>query len=210
MSRGEQAKADILDAAERLIAERGVQVPLREIAVAAGQRNNSAVNYHFRNRQELINAVVRRRLEPMERRRTEMLAALGSAEHADVNALLRILVLPLTAVDSDYYARFLQAAMLYLPTELDGTQGAAWPRVLNELARAVPASGRTAKRRRMGAVATAMFALLAEWERETCAGTIPADFPEEIVVLLGAMLTAPVPDRTEAPDRAGPDLTTSS
>lgn len=199
MSRGEQAKADILDAAERLIAERGVQVPLREIAVAAGQRNNSAVNYHFRNRQELINAVVRRRLEPMERRRTDMLAALGTTDQADVNALLRILVLPLTAVDSDYYARFLQAAMLYLPTELDGTQGAAWPRVLNELARAVPASGGSAKRRRLGAVATAMFALLAEWERESRAGTTPADFPEDIVVMLGAMLTAPVPDRTGSP-----------
>ncbi len=62
VNRGERARSDILDAAERLIAERGIQVPLRDIAVAAGQRNNSAVNYHFRNRQDLIDAIVRRRL----------------------------------------------------------------------------------------------------------------------------------------------------
>ncbi|MGH9136571.1 MAG: TetR/AcrR family transcriptional regulator, partial [Acidimicrobiales bacterium] len=30
-------------AAERLIAERGVDVPLRDITAAAGQRNNSAI-----------------------------------------------------------------------------------------------------------------------------------------------------------------------
>ncbi len=61
-------------------------MPLRDIAQAAGQRNNSAVNYYFRNRQELIDAVVQRRLQPMERERRLMLDALGPAAGHDVHA----------------------------------------------------------------------------------------------------------------------------
>lgn len=41
------SRTALLDAGERLIAERGVDVPLRDIAAAAGQRNNSAVHYYF-------------------------------------------------------------------------------------------------------------------------------------------------------------------
>ena len=48
------ARELIIVAAERLIAERGVDVPLRDIAAAAGQRNNSAVQYHFGSRDGLI------------------------------------------------------------------------------------------------------------------------------------------------------------
>ena len=53
MDRGARSRGELLDAAERLIAEHGFEVPLREIAVAAGQRNNSAVNYYFRTQQDL-------------------------------------------------------------------------------------------------------------------------------------------------------------
>ena len=74
---------ELLDAAERLIAEHGFEVPLREIAVAAGQRNNSAVNYYFRTRQDLIDAVVARRLVPMEAERQAMLDGMSPAEMAD-------------------------------------------------------------------------------------------------------------------------------
>ena len=85
---------ELLDAAERLIAEHGFEVPLREIAVAAGQRNNSAVNYCFRTRQDLIDAVVARRLVPMEAERQAMLDGMSPAEMADPAALIRVLVQP--------------------------------------------------------------------------------------------------------------------
>lgn len=195
VGRGEQARIAILDAAEQLIAERGVQVPLRDIAIAAGQRNNSAVNYYFRNRQELIDAVVRRRLEPMEDERLRMLAGPDAAD--DVSALLRVLVVPFTKVDSDYYARFLQAAERYLPT--DSARGSAWRDVLDRLKRAIPTDDRLARRRRVAAVATAMFALLAEAERSSHTEGTPPDDPEEIVTMLAAMLTAEVGVRAVAP-----------
>src|SRR5918994_2862767 len=106
MARGEQTRHAILDAAERLIAEQGVRVPLRDIALAAGQRNNSAVNYHLRNRQDLIDAIVVRRLEPMEYERRLLLEGLDADQRTDVDVLLRVMVLPLLRVDSAYYARF--------------------------------------------------------------------------------------------------------
>lgn len=191
MRRGEQARGDILDAAEKLIAERGVQVPLRDIALAAGQRNNSAVNYYFRNRQDLIDAVVLRRLEPMERERALMLAALGDG--ADAEALLRVMVLPFTTVPSRYYARFLQAASMHLRADIDSAQGSVWRHVLAELARVVPTADAAARRRRMTAIATTMFALLADLERATHDTSLPTGGPEEVIAMLAAMLAAPVP-----------------
>lgn len=187
--RGEQARIAILDAAEQLIAERGLQVPLRDIALAAGQRNNSAVNYYFRNRQELVDAIVRRRLGPMERERAEMFAAAHTDD--DVHELLRALVLPFTTVDSDYYARFLQAAALHLPT--DSARGSAWRAVLDRLARAIPTSDRAARRRRLAAIGTTMFALLAERERMAHTDGGRVGDADEIVSMLAAMLTAPLP-----------------
>lgn len=199
MRRGEQARIAILDAAEQLIAERGLQVPLRDIALAAGQRNNSAVNYYFRNRQELIDAIVRRRLEPMEVEREQMLADAGP--DADVPDLLRVLVLPFTTVDGDYYARFLQVAMLQLPT--GSASGSAWRDVLDRLAHAIPTDDRRARRRRVAAVGTAMFALLAEWERTSHIAGNAAGDPAEMVTMLAAMLTAPLPAVTALPSSTG-------
>lgn len=190
MDRGTRSKDALLDAAERLIAEHGYEVPLRDIAKAAGQRNNSAVNYHFRSRQDLVDAVVARRLLPMELERERMLDELD--DDADAHALMRVLVLPLLRLDSTHYARFLQVVGPRLRTEPMNSAETAWPRVLDALSHAVPATERGARHRRVAAVATAMFALAAEHERATQDGTAPDD-PENIVHMLVAMLTATVP-----------------
>jgi len=192
VDRGTRSKDALLDAAERLIAEHGFEVPLRDIAKAAGQRNNSAVNYHFRSRQDLVDAVVARRLLPMELERERMLDELDTDATADAHALMRVLVLPLLRLDSTHYARFLQVVGPRLRTEPMDSAETAWPRVLDALSHAVPATERGARHRRVAAVATAMFALAAEHERATQDGTAPDD-PEEIVHMLVAMLTTTVP-----------------
>ena len=76
-----------------------------------------------------------------------------------------------------------------LRTEPHDPAETAWPRVLDALSHAVPVSDRRARRRRVAAVATAMFALAAEHERSAQDGT-GAEDPEEIVHMLAAMLTA--------------------
>lgn len=192
VDRGSRSKDALLDAAERLIAERGFEVPLRDIAQAAGQRNNSAVNYHFRSRQDLLDAVVARRLLPMELERERMLRELDADDAGDVHALMRILVLPLLRLESTHYARFLQVVGPRLRTEPHDSAETAWPRVLDALSNAVPAADRRIRRRRVAAVATAMFALAAEYERSAQDGA-GAEDPEEIVHMLAAMLTATSP-----------------
>ncbi len=66
-------KDRILDAAERLFAEKGfAQTSLRDITAEAGV-NLAAVNYHFQSKDHLIGAVFDRRIRPLNERRIAML-----------------------------------------------------------------------------------------------------------------------------------------
>ncbi len=67
-------KARILDAAETLFMEHGYEATsLRALTAAAGA-NLAAVNYHFGGKEALFEAVLRRRLDPMNEQRVELLA----------------------------------------------------------------------------------------------------------------------------------------
>lgn len=69
-------KQRLLDAAERLFAERGFEgASMRAVTQAAGSAV-SAANYHFGTKEALLAAVARRRLEPVNRRRVEALGRL--------------------------------------------------------------------------------------------------------------------------------------
>ena len=50
----------LIRAAEYLFARSGLDVPIREIHERAGQRNASAIHYHFGSKQELIKAILDR------------------------------------------------------------------------------------------------------------------------------------------------------
>ena len=66
-------KAKILDAAEVLFMEHGFEATsLRAITAAAGV-NLAAVNYHFGSKEELFQAVLTRRLDPMNQERVDLL-----------------------------------------------------------------------------------------------------------------------------------------
>lgn len=100
----------LLIAAERLFAQRGVaDVSLREIGSAAEQRNNSAVQYHFKTKTSLIVALYDFRLIPLNRRRLAMLAELADPTFAELVAAY-ICPLGSAVVDSggsNSYARFI-------------------------------------------------------------------------------------------------------
>lgn len=92
-------KERLLDAAERLFAERGFRgASLRAVTRAAGA-SVSAANYHFGSKEALLRAVLRRRVEPVNRRRLELLDALEarSAGGAPPSAeeVLRVFLQPL-------------------------------------------------------------------------------------------------------------------
>jgi AcrR family transcriptional regulator len=62
-ARGAQTRENLLDAAERLFGERGVAgVSLREIRIASGARNTGALQFHFRDRAGLLDALTKRHL----------------------------------------------------------------------------------------------------------------------------------------------------
>ncbi len=94
-SDAEETRARIVSEAERLFAERGVDaVSLVEIGKAAGQRNRSAVQYHFRDKAGLLEAVRQKHAPAIEERREAMLDALGPEGRRDLRSLVEVLVRP--------------------------------------------------------------------------------------------------------------------
>src|ERR1700733_9567077 len=92
----DRTRALILDAAERLHADRGFgEVTLRDIVAAAGV-NLAAVNYHFGSKDELIAELfVTRSLATNRERLNELkLAEEAGSGRADIGAILRALVGP--------------------------------------------------------------------------------------------------------------------
>ena len=56
--RSQATQAALMQAAEKLIAQHGIEnVSIRNIVIAAGQKNESALQYHFNNLQGLLNAI---------------------------------------------------------------------------------------------------------------------------------------------------------
>ena len=68
-----ETKARILDAAETLFMEHGYEATSLRSITAAADVNLAAVNYHFGSKEELFQAVLTRRLDPMNQRRLELL-----------------------------------------------------------------------------------------------------------------------------------------
>ena len=92
----DRTRALILDAAERLYADRGfADVTLRDIVAAAGV-NLAAVNYHFGSKDELIAELfVTRSIATNRERLNELKAAEAEGRgRADIDAILRALVGP--------------------------------------------------------------------------------------------------------------------
>jgi len=87
----------ILLTAEKLFAERGVdRVSIRQINLAAGQKNSSATQYHFGTKVGLLEALFDYRMEPINQCRLEMLRELQEAgDEADLRKLVETLVHPL-------------------------------------------------------------------------------------------------------------------
>lgn len=93
----ETASGKLQLAAEALFAEHGIDgVSTREIAKRAGQKNHSAVAYHFGSKEALVQEILDQRMLPIDRRRQGMLAYLEQAgQTANVRALVGALVVPL-------------------------------------------------------------------------------------------------------------------
>ena len=102
-TRGARTRERILDVAERLWGDRGVEgVSLREIRIGAGQRNSSALQFHFGGRDGLLLALSERHMPRIAELQERLYArVVADGRHGDVAALVEVLVRP--------YADYLRA-----------------------------------------------------------------------------------------------------
>jgi len=101
----------LMQAAERLFGERGLHaVTLKEINAAAGQRNESALHYHFGSKQRLVQAILEHRVAAVDRVRMDRVEALVAARGThDLKAIIRATFEPLTGLlDTEEGVRFVR------------------------------------------------------------------------------------------------------
>ncbi len=91
-------KTRILDAAENLFAKNGFDATSLRDITAEAQVNLAAVNYHFQSKESLIDAIVERRMGPLNRSRLEMLDQAGPSP--SVEQIVEAFLLPLLMVES--------------------------------------------------------------------------------------------------------------
>ena len=107
-------KERLLRTAERLFALRGIDaVSMRSICIEADQRNNTALQYHYGDKQNLVEAILADRMGGINARRQHMLGEIRrNGDEADLSRLVGALVAPFThqLLDEDggrYYVRFM-------------------------------------------------------------------------------------------------------
>ncbi len=106
----------MIDAAERLVAERGLAaVSASEVLVAAGQRNKGAISYHFGTWDGLVEEILVTRMAEVARRRDELLRAIDREADPTTRDLVEALIRPFAERcihdPSSCWARFLYRCM---------------------------------------------------------------------------------------------------
>jgi AcrR family transcriptional regulator len=87
-------RQQLIDAGRRLFARNGVyQTPLKQIVEDAGQKNSSALHYHFGGRGGLLAAIIEGNNSQIEMDRKEMLDAFGAS--ATLYQLVQAVTYPL-------------------------------------------------------------------------------------------------------------------
>jgi len=192
----------MLEVAERMFAEQGIEaVSLRAVGQEAGQRNNSAAQYHFGSRQGLVEAIIETRSRPIEQRRAELVEDLGG--DPSVRDLVALFVRPLAetlthADRSGHYLRFL-ARVVEHSGVADGLRIAVHPsglRVMNRLLRErLPDLAPATFERRLRWVAAIGLRTLADLEREVASGSAPATdvVVQDLLAMLEGLVLAPEP-----------------
>lgn len=92
-----ESKDMLMDAAERLFAEFGIEaVSSRQIALAAGQRNQSAIRYHFGTKDDVLRALLQSRVSEINQRRAALLAEIDeSGRSPELRGLISAIAVPL-------------------------------------------------------------------------------------------------------------------
>ena len=169
---GKETRRVLKTVAQRLFAMHGVGgVSIRDIVVAAGQRNNASLHYHFGSKEALIGELLIDGARLIDANRQALLDAIeASGEPATVRAVLEALVQPVNRMTEDVergntYIRFIADLQLNHRTFFRATLGSRWNagyrrcvKMLRELLVAIPAPLLEQRISMMGIYANAIFA----------------------------------------------------
>lgn len=202
--RADSTAVELLRAAERLFAERGVDaVSLREIAAAAGQRNHSAALYHFGDKRTLVNALLERHSDPIQHGWAAVVEHM-TMDGRDtleelVGLMVRTLVRKLDDPDGGREYLLVVAQLTQSPgfpvNDLPATQAPGILALMGAMMRHLDAIPQELLLLRMFAVTSLLYGSIASYDRLTRAGMdLPRDlFVADLIVSISALLRAPRP-----------------
>jgi AcrR family transcriptional regulator len=199
-------KEALLDAAEHLFARDGIHgARIREINALAGQRNPSALHYHFGSREGLVTAVMLRRqydIEKVVERRLDDLEAKGQPSARDIiDAVIEPMLERLRTPSGRDWAKIVPQILGALSTNL--RRGAAHPvpvtpqmeRLLGLLQERMDHVPKAVQRERLVDYSIVLSSLVAERARQLDTGRRPAlneaKFRRHILDVLVAIVAAP-------------------
>ncbi len=95
-NRSARTRKKLLLAAQRLYGERSIDsVSLNEITLVAGQRNRTALRYHFGDREGLLQAIIDRHAEPVSTLRKSYREQLNTDALGPAKSAAQLLTIPL-------------------------------------------------------------------------------------------------------------------
>lgn len=164
-----RTRSALLEQGALLFARHGVaEVTARQLHEAVGARNESALQYHFGDKQGLVREILQLHLEAIERRRATLVTAIvAEGREGDLRALVHALAAPM-AVDLEtelgrahlrLVARVNHPSLAYLPA-FRLTEAPAGTAVVRWLAVALGTLPEPIRRERLVALREQLIALL--------------------------------------------------
>ena len=167
----------ILLTAETLFAEKGIDdVSVRQINLAAGQKNSSAAQYHFGTKDDLVVSIFDYRMEAINHRRSQLVDEICNVgREKDLRALVGAVVYPLAELmtvkrDANNYVRFV--AQVNNHPRYDkisrsrGRVGESLKRVMDFMVRSLKDIPDDVFKQRFGMMLRQVFSELAAYQRQ--------------------------------------------
>ena len=207
---GTDTRARLLEEAERVFASRGVyQATVREIIEAAGQKNVSALTYHFGSREGVLLAILTRHGDALDQERGRVLS--DPIEKMPTRELVAALLMPLatelsTPSGRNYLRIVAQLAGRYQPWRRDALNPTHQRGVLAELQARASATDVETQQARVMSVIMLMTTAMADRARALDEGA-PVELDEETFLanladMIVAALTAARGPRLRQPAEA--------
>ncbi|MGI9289743.1 MAG: TetR family transcriptional regulator [Gammaproteobacteria bacterium] len=206
------ARQQLIAAAEKLFAESGIDaVSLRQINVAAGQKNSSAAHYHFGSKDALILAIYGNRMASVNLRREAAIDQLEvNGQQNDIRKLVETIVEPIVEeIDADAsgrnYIGFMAQAMGHPQLDLEALwqqeNNTGLVRLLEHLRSALPHLEDPLFGQRFGLAFEQIIHSLADRERlrDTAQFDVNSQmFVSNLIDSIAGGMSAPVSDATLA------------